>query len=213
MGVIGSTTPGAKKEQDLRTRASYLVLVAGLIVILAACGGSDDSGDDGSSPTEAVDTTAASGNSDEGDGGSVETTESPDAADDGGTAASDQAEVGEAGSFTVNGTEFAVTLLNRCIPFSDEPGNVDLQALAQGQGAKLNLYVASDFVEVSVDGSGIQEMFGSIAFGGDPVVQESTIEGDRWTGSASVGDSLGSGTTVDITWDAMIPPEAIDCSL
>ena len=45
------------------------------------------------------------------------------------------------GSFGVNGTEFAVTFLNRCIPFGGEDGKtIDLQPLAQGQGAQLNLY-------------------------------------------------------------------------
>ena len=56
-------------------------------------------------------------------------------------------------------------------------------------------------------------MFGSIAFGSDPVVDASSLEGDRWTGSATVGDSLDSGATVDIVWDVMVPPEAVDCSL
>lgn len=157
----------------------------------------------------AVDTTTAADSSGAGNGGSTETTAAADTGDNGG----EQAAAGEGGSFTVNGTEFAVTFLNRCIPFQDEPGNIDLQALAQGQGGKLNLYVAGEFVEVSVDGSGIQEMFGSIAFGNSPVVHDSAVNGDRWTGSATVGDSLESGDTVDITWDVMIPSEAIDCSL
>jgi len=121
--------------------------------------------------------------------------------------------VGEAGFFSVSGEEFAVTLLNRCVPFQDDEGNVDLQALAQGSGVKLNLYLVGESVEVSVDGSGLQDSYGSIAFGKDPVVHESVLDGDRWTGSATVGDSLGSGDTVDITWDVMIPAEANDCSL
>lgn len=122
-----------------------------------------------------------------------------------------QAPVGEAGSFSVNGTEFAVTLLNRCIPFRDEPGNLDLQALAQG--AQLNLYVLGAEVEASVQGPAIESEFGSIAFGEDPVVSESSVTDDRWTGSATVGDSLGSGETVDLVWDVQIPSEINDCSL
>lgn len=193
------------ESRIVKNRAVYLVILA-VIVIAAACGGSDETGGD---TTEAVDTTTAADSSGAGNGGSTETTAAADTGDNGG----EQAAAGEGGSFTVNGTEFAVTFLNRCIPFQDEPGNIDLQALAQGQGGKLNLYVAGEFVEVSVDGSGIQEMFGSIAFGNSPVVHDSAVNGDRWTGSATVGDSLESGDTVDITWDVMIPSEAIDCSL
>lgn len=197
----------------MRNRAVYLVFVAALVAIVAACGGSEESGGN-TDTTEAVSTTAADQSSGAGDGGSTETTAAADTGDDDGAAeVTDQAAAGEAGSFAVNGTEFPVTFLNRCIPFQDEPGNIDLQALAQGQGGKLNLYVAGEFVEVSVDGSGIQEMFGSIAFGDAPVVHDSTIDGDRWTGSATVGDSLGSGDTVDVSWDVAIPAEAIDCSL
>ena len=124
-----------------------------------------------------------------------------------------QPPLGEMGSFSVNGIEYAVTLLNRCIPDPDEPGNLDLQPIAQGAGAQLNLYLTGDFVDVSVQGRGIEEEFGRLAFGDDPVVQTSSVSGDRWTGSATVGDSLGSGTTVDIEWDVMIPPEIRDCSL
>jgi hypothetical protein len=193
------------ESRIVKNRAVYLVLVA-LMVIAAACDGSDETNSD---TTEAVDTTTAADGSGAGNGGSTETTAAADTGDNGG----EQVAAGEGGSFTVNGTEFAVTLLNRCIPFQDEPGNVDLQALAQAQGGKLNLYVAGESVEVSVDGSGIEEMFGSIAFGDSPVVHDSAIDGDRWIGSATVGDSLDSGDTVDVTWDVMIPAEAIDCSL
>jgi len=122
-----------------------------------------------------------------------------------------QAPVGEAGSFTVNGIEYAVTRLNRCIPFNDVPGDLDLQALAQG--AQLNLYLMGGTAEVSVQGSAIESEFGSIAFGEDPVVNESSVTDDRWTGSATVGDSLGSGETVDLTWDVQLPSEINDCSL
>lgn len=121
------------------------------------------------------------------------------------------APVGEAGSFTVNGTEFAATLLNRCVPFSDAPGNLDLQALAQG--AQLNLVLLGDTVEVSVQGIAIESEFGSIAFGQDPVVNESSVADDRWTGTATVADSLGSGDTVGIVWDVQIPSDVNDCSL
>ena len=42
-------------------------------------------------------------------------------------------EVGAMGSFTVDGQTFAVTDLNRCDPFFDEPGHLDLQAVAPGR--------------------------------------------------------------------------------
>lgn len=92
---------------------------------------------------------------------------------------------------------------------------IDLQALATGEqgAAKLNLSLLGDFLDVSVDGGGISNQFGSIAFGSDADVQASELNGDRWTGSATVGDSLGSVDTVDLTWDVMIPDEINDCSL
>lgn len=182
-------------------RRRLIVVVLGLFAF-AACGGS--------STPEATDgpTTTARA-----DGVSSTAPAAPTTTQDPGSTAPQPPQVGEAGSFTVDDVEFAVTLLNRCIPFSDSPGNYDLQALAQGQGAKLNLVLMGGTTEVSVDGSGIGEMFGSIAFGDDPVVESSEIDGDRWTGSATVADTLGSGTTVDITWDLMVPTEARDCSL
>ncbi len=154
--------------------------------------------------TTAPNTTVTAGND-------TATTTTAASDDGGGTEPPGQPDVGETGSFTVNGTEFAVTTLNRCIPFQDAPGNVDLQALAGG--AKLNLVQFGGVTEVSVDGSTINEMFGSIAFGEAPVVAASDIAGDRWTGSATVGDSLGSSETVEVTWDVMVPAEARDCSL
>ncbi len=182
-----------------------------MALIAASCGGSDDgSADEG----EAGATTTSSAPA---GGGEAETTTSSASAATTTTSAAAQAppSVGEAGSFTVNGTEFAVTTLNRCIPFSDAAGNIDLQALALGEqgSAKLNLYLDGSFLDVSVDGSGISAQFGSIAFGKDPDVHSSEVSGDRWTGSATVGDSLDSGDTVDLAWDIMIHEEINDCSL
>lgn len=122
-----------------------------------------------------------------------------------------QPEPGEAGSFTVDDATFAVTMLNRCIPFNDQPGNLDLQALAQG--AQLNLVVLGGTSEVSVQGTAVQELAGSIAFGADGEVSESTVSGDRWTGSATLLDAMGSGASVDLSWDVQIPSEIRDCSL
>lgn len=192
----------------MRSVRGFLLVSAALTLSLSACGGDVNNGDGGDGTTTTASPTATTA----GGGGGAETTTT--VADGGGSTQAPPA-VGEAGSFTVNETEFAVTLLNRCIPFSDEAGNVDLQALAQGgQGAaKLNLSLLGDFLDVSVDGSGISNEFGSIAFGSDQVVESSEIAGDRWSGSATVADSLGSGETVDITWDVMVPDEIRDCSL
>lgn len=190
----------------MKIRHFYLALTAGLLLVAAACGSSDDGGDaeDASSVT-----TSTAVDADQGNGDETATTTSP--AEDGGSEPQDQPAIGDAGSFTVNDTEFAVTLLNRCIPFQDREGDFDLQALAQG--AKLNLVLFGGSTDVSVDGSTVNEMFGSIAFGEDPIVAESEITGDRWIGSATVADSLGSGESVDLTWDVMVPDEIRDCSL
>ncbi|MDJ0496441.1 MAG: hypothetical protein QNJ89_01330 [Acidimicrobiia bacterium] len=195
----------------MKTATTYLLLVVAMASIITSCGGSDDASGDGA---EANTTTTAPASA---VGGDAEPTTS--AADMATTTTSEATQapssIGEAGSFRVNDTEFAVTTLNRCIPFSDQAGNIDLQALARGEqgSAKLNLNLDGEFLDVSVDGSGISAEFGSIAFGKDPDVESSEVSGDRWTGSATVGDSLDSGDRVDLAWDVMIPEEINDCSL
>ena len=181
-----------------------------LLVLLAACGGGDTSDPavaDDSGSADAPTTTVADAPE------ATETTAPPATADE---AAPAQPEVTELGSFTVNDTEFAVTFLNRCIPFEGEDSEViDLQPIAQGQGAKLNLYGTADSLEVSVDGSTITEAFGSRAFATDSFDGEiqSSIDGDRWTGSATLDDVLDAADPVTVTWDVMIPDEITDCSL
>ena len=196
----------------METRRFYLALTVSLVLVAAACGGSDDGGDDENVNSATTTTTAATGQSN-GDG---TTTTSPQ--DDGDSAPQDQPAVGEAGSFTVNGTEFVVTFLNRCIPFGGEDGQtIDLQAIVQGQpGGELILYGTADSVEVTVQGSTVNEMYGSIAFTASPFgtgVQESSIDGDRWTGSATLNDALDVADPVSVTWDVMVPDEIRDCSL
>lgn len=195
----------------MNSRRVYVALIVSLVLVASACGGSDEGGDDEDVTSATTTTTAATGQSN-GDGA---TTTSP--ADTGDSAPQDQPPVGEAGSFTVNGTEFAVTLLNRCIPFGGEDGQtIDLQTLAQGQGGELFLYGTADSVEVSVQGTTVSEMYGSIAFTADPFdtgeIQESSIDGDRWTGSATLNDALDVAEPVSVTWDVMIPDEIRDCS-
>ena len=176
-------------------------------LLAAACGGSDaevTSSTPEPSVSESPDTSSEAGD----DVGAIDaTTTTADVADE----PADQPEVGEFGSFAVNGEEFTATLLNRCIPFFDEPGNIDLQALAQG--AQLNLTVLSGMLDVSVQGSSVEEMFGSIAFASDFLADGFEVSTDRFTGSATVTDALGSGKTVDLTWDVMVPSEIRDCSL
>ncbi len=194
----------------------WLLLAMVVVVVLSACGSDDGGVSDGGST--GADTTAASG------GGGDEASSDPTAAQEttattataGNADGGETPEVGDMGSFSVNGTEFAVTFLNRCVPFGGEDGQtIDLQPLAQG--AQMNLYGTADSLEVSVQGSSVEDMFGSIAFAADPFgdgeIQESSIDGDRWTGSATLLDSLGSGDSVEVTWDVMIPDEAVDCSL
>ncbi len=187
----------------MNTRRFYMVLVSVMVLIVTACGGGSENGGD--------DTVAT--NDDGGDGDTTETTTpaSPDTtapAGNGGTP-----EVTEMGSFSVNGTEFAVTFLNRCIPFEGENSDViDLQPIAQGQGALLNLYGTGDSVEVSVQGPTVEEMFGSIAFS-SLQADENNLSGDRWTGSATLDDALSAVDPVNVTWDVMVPGEAVDCSL
>lgn len=174
-----------------------------LLTMLAACGGptaeSDTAGSDAPVTAESLAADPA-------------TSDAPaESSAPASTAPAPQAEPGEASGFTVDDTTFAVTLLNRCVPFTDEPGNIDLQALAQG--AQLNLYLDSGTTDVSVQGPAVQELAGSISFGLTGEVDDSTVAGDRWTGSATLEDSMGSGTSVDLSWDVQIPAEARDCSL
>jgi hypothetical protein len=174
-----------------------LVILLAMSLVLAACGGesAEGNGDDGGDQPAATQPADAGGG---GDDVSSDPTSAPETT----------ATTAPAG----NG------FLNRCIPFGGEDGQtIDLQPLAQGQGAQMNLYGTADSLEVSVQGNAVEEMFGSIAFAADPFgdgeIQESTIDGDRWSGSATLADSFGSGKSVEITWDVMIPDEAIDCSL
>jgi len=176
-----------------------LVIASAVVLVLAACGG-DDSGDSGSDPTSSTAATDTTAPGDAGGGGDIPA-------------------VTEMGSFTVNGTEFAVNFLNRCIPFSGpDSEEIDLQPIAQGQGAGLNLYGTADSVEVSVQGTAVEEIggtnsFGADSFGDDGDIRASSIDGDRWTGEATLADSYGSESTVEVTWDVMIPDDIRDCSL
>lgn len=183
------------------------------LLIAGGCGGSDSAAKTVSpdpSGDESTDTTVSE---------SAETTSAPDEVDADATTTTvqattqppDAAPVGEAGSFTVNGEEFAVTMLNRCIPFFEGPDNVDLQAL--GQRTQLNLTVLSGMLDVSVQGSAIEEMFGSISFASEFLADGFEVTDDRFTGSATVTDALGSGETVDLSWDVQLPSEVRDCSL
>ncbi len=120
-------------------------------------------------------------------------------------------EVGAMGSFTVDGQTFAVTDLNRCDPFFDEPGNLDLQAIAQGALLNLPVLGGGTSIDISVQGSALVELAGSNVFGdivGEPGF---TITDDRITGAATLGDTMGSDASVMVTFDVAIPDEVRDC--
>lgn len=189
------------RPRMFRTTTSNLILALVIGLVLVACGASQGESGAPEESVAAASQPAASADSGQPSEAPVSTAPEP----------ASQPPVGEAGSFTVDGTEFAVTRLNPCVPFNEAPDDLDLQALAPG--AQLNLYLMGGTTEVSVQGSAIQSQFGSIAFGEGPVVNESSVSGGRWTGSATVGDSMGSGETVDLTWDVQIPSEINDCSL
>ena len=192
----------------MKTRRFFYLLVI-LAMVAAACGGSDDGGSNDAA-NGGTETTAPSNDGGGDDDGSTDTTEP---SNDDGAETPDPPAVGEEGSFTVNGTEFAVTLLNRCIPFGGEgSSDIDLQSLAQGQGAELFLYGDGDSVEVTVQGGTIQDMFGSIAFVTSQT-DENNLSGDRWSGSATLDDALSVADPVSVTWDVMVISEIRDCSL
>lgn len=200
----------------MTVRRYSMVLVVVLGLLAAACGGSgDDSGDGGDTDTGNTTTTTPATTA--GGGSSSDTPETTAPSDDGGEDLPPAPSVTEMGSFTVNETEFAVTFLNRCIPFGGEDGQtIDLQPIAQGQGGQLNLYGTADSLEVSAQGSTVNELYGSIAFSADPFdsgeILESSIDGDRWTGSATLDDALDTADPVSVTWDVKIPSEVRDCS-
>lgn len=174
-------------------RRSLTVPLLVFALVAGACASNDDPG--------------AGGTAAENPGGAQGASDGNDAAAGGG-----EAPVTEMGTITINGDVYAVTNLNRCIPFSESDDDLDLQAL--GVGVKINLYGTSDTIDdVSVDGSGVAQSYGSMAFGKDPAISDATVADGRTTGSATIGDSLDSGTTVDVEWDVQIPDEARDCSL
>lgn len=202
----------------MNPKKTYAVLSA-LILFLSACGGDADQADTGTASDAAqTDTTVQ-----EATGGTeTETTSAPVQPET--TVQSDQGDSGsvpdvtEMGSFVVDGTEFAVTFLNRCVPFSGpDSDEIDLQPIAQGQGAQLNLYGTQDSLEVSVQGGAVEEIGGTNSFAADPFgngeIRASSIDGDRWTGEATLNDSYGSDATVAVSWDVMIPEEINDCGL
>lgn len=180
-------------------RASLSVVLA-LGLALTACDGGDDAEPDATAPA----TTSAARSEVE--------TESADAAaatEDAEPDAAADAAPGEFGSFAVEGTDFAVTGLNRCEPFSDAPGNLDLQALATG--AILNLPVNGDALDISVQGSAIEDAFGSISFAVGDAPADFAVDGDRITGTATLEDAFGGGDTVEVAFDVQVPDEINPC--
>lgn len=179
-------------------RRSLPVLLLVFALVAGACASDDDPG--AGEP--------AADNS----GGAQGASDGATTGDDGDEAGGGEAPVTEMGTITINGDVYAVTNLNRCIPFSESDDDLDLQAL--GVGVKINLYGTSGTIDdVSVDGRNVEQSYGSMAFGKDPAISDATIADGRTTGSATIGDSMDSDTTVDVEWDVQIPDEARDCSL
>jgi hypothetical protein len=173
------------------------LLVLGAALVLAGCGGAESTA---TSPT-----TVATQDDPGTTPPDVTPTTEPAAAPSAAPAA------GELGSFTVEDQTFAVTSLNRCEPFSDTPGNLDLQAIAQG--ALLNLPVGDGgtTLDISVQGSAVEAAWGSISFAHDGEPVDFTVTGDRITGDATLTDALGSGTTVEVSFDVAIPEDVNEC--
>lgn len=181
----------------MRLSSSAVAVVLAVGLLATAC-----SGDDAASESPTPDPT---------------TTTSPEPGDDPTTAppADDDpmpdAEVGAMGSFTVDGQTFAVTDLNRCDPFFDEPGNIDLQAIAVGAILNLPVLGGGTSIDISVQGSALVELAGSNVFGevsGEPAF---AVVDDRISGSATLGDTMGSDAVVEVTFDVAIPDEIREC--
>lgn len=201
-------------------RMPRIALLVAILTVLAACGSGDSGSDSGTETTaassggQATETTAASsddGGSDDGGDTGNDTTETT-AASSGSDEIPAPPETGDAGFFTVNGQQIGVDQVIRCIPFSE--GSIDLQA--RGRGAAFNLVMtdAGEILDPSVQGSYLAQEYGSNAWGDHEFgAGEIDFTGDRVTGATTVGDSYGTGETVDITWDIEVPAEEIDCSL
>ncbi|MDE0804761.1 MAG: hypothetical protein OSA99_15740 [Acidimicrobiales bacterium] len=188
-----------------RSRLGMAALLALVLLFAAACGGDDD---DASGATSGDDDAAAS--DDASDDPGEDTSDDADDDDDG----DDEAPAtGEFGTITINGDAYAVSTLNRCIPFSESDDDLDLQAL--GDGVKINIYASSGTIDdVSVDGSTVESEYGSRAFGGfDSQIHDQSTDGGRAMGSATMPDAMGGTDTVEVEWDVEIPSDVRDCSL
>lgn len=183
------------------------VLAAFLLLVAAACGDDDD--DTSASADDGTADVSDDGSEDAGDDAGADDGDDGGEGDDGASTGGS----GEFGTIIINGDEYGVDTLNRCIPFSESDEDLDLQAL--GGGVKINIYATAGTVDdVSVDGSTVSNEYGSIAFGGsDSDISDATVDGGRTTGSATLPDATGSGETVDVQWDVEIPDEVRDCSL
>jgi hypothetical protein len=212
-------------------RIATLLLVLAVVV---ACGG--DTADETDTGTDAVVTTQAA--SDDTVGGTEETEateapadeEEPPADEGGGGGIQPGGMVVEPGdaSVTADGESLAVTGLLRCIPFSDEDGNLDLQIL--GDGFQLFVAVNGISQELSMQGRAIGdgESLGvfsnsAISFDGTSYTDDETGEaldappfvysGDRVSGSMVMYDAYGSGDSIEVSFDSPVPADVNDCSL
>lgn len=171
------------------------------VLLFAGCSSGDETApDDTASEAPAEETGDAAAEPDD------------DAAEqDAAPAADDAAAADSFGSFTVEGDEFVVRMVIRCTPFRDEPGNLDLQAMSEGPQLNVVVDGGAGGSEISVQGGGLTAAYGSIAFGVSDDEVEVDVADGRVSGSGTLSDAQGSGTTVDVTFDVEVPETAQDC--
>lgn len=211
-----------------------LMTVLLVVAMIAGCGGDadpgDTSGDTGTTEADAAPATTEPPPADEPADDSE--SESGDAGGSGGSGGVDDLLV-PAGDATVavDGTQLTPQNLLRCIPFSDEEGNLDLQVL--GDGFILFVYVSTDGLqshELSMQGSAIgvdgsMGVFGNtaVSFDGTTWTDDETgepldgppfeVTGDRVSGTLTIHDVQGGESPIEVTFDTPVPTDVNDCSL
>ena len=207
-----------------------------VVVMIAGCGGDADS----------ADTTGDTGTTEA--GAAPATTEPPPADDPPADEPADdpEGESGDAGgsggvgdllvpagdaTVAVDGTQLTPQNLLRCIPFSDDEGDLDLQVL--GDGFILFIYVSTggfEAHELSMQGSAIGVDGSMGVFSGSAASVDGTswidgdtgepvdgppfeYTGDRVSGMLTISDVQGGQDPIEVSFDTQVPPDVNDCSL